>query len=185
MKETIQQTVDLVKGAIQSKNVTQVVIETEIGRRYGTLSGLTTVDLWILSWHPHAWLILHGHRWEDSDVGSLMKQMYSSYQDIEKSDIIEVLHGLEPHLTEVDLETVNLYLSLRLSVLGEEAGVELSGRSDLSCPVAESSVRDIGQYLHRLGGEDRMRTICNLVGVLRGNARLVEQFWDGIGTWRG
>jgi|GEM_PF-6361656 len=185
MQETIQGTVDLIETAVQSKNATQVVIETEILRRYGSLSGLTNVDLWILSWHPHAWLILHNWTWEDADVDALAKQMHSSYQDIDKSKIADALHVLKPHLVEVDLERINLYLGLRLAALGEEASSELSGRDDFSCPTANAAMRDIGQYLHRSGGEDRMRAVCDLVSVLRGNARLVEQFWNGIGKWRG
>jgi hypothetical protein len=50
-----------------------------------------------------------------------------------------------------------------------------------------SRTRELGHLLHRMGGFELMKVICEVVGSRVGGAgaRTIEAWWDGIGSWRG
>lgn len=46
-------------------------------------------------------------------------------------------------------------------------------------------IQQIGEGLHRHGGEDLMKQVLTRAGSMGANTRFVERLWNGIGSWMG
>lgn len=78
-------------------------------------------------------------------------------------------------------------LAWRLVRLTKKADEEARANADgkFGFPVARAEIRTIGEQVFARAGKPGMIRLCHQVHTLGGNARLVEQAWDGIGDWRG